>query len=209
MSDIKNKLFESEWDATWEHLEAQPWYPDEQVVRFLSAYSSRRVGFGPGDVRFVNGKQPKGLDIGCGKGRHLITMAELNIEACGVDLSTVGVNFAREWMNSRKFTAVIEKSPMSKLPFPDDEFDFVICHGVLDHMTLSERTAGILETCRVLRQGGLFFFSVISKNDSAYGEGTYVEDDTWLIEDGFEKNAPQAFLMRNALMLSLVRTLKH
>lgn len=194
-----NKKFEMQWDDTWSHVEAQPWYPDEQVVRFFARYVARRTGFGGEDVRYTTPTRPVGLDLGCGKGRHVITMAELGIEACGVDLSKVAIEFARQWLASRKLHGEVKQGSIDAIPYNDGAFDFVICHGVLDHMVNDVRRCGVNEVCRVLKSDGLFFFSVISREDSAYGEGQLFEEDTWILPDGFEKNIPQAFFSQERI----------
>jgi len=192
--------FESQWDDTWAHLEAQPWYPDEQFVRFLARYIARRLGFGREDVRYVTQVRPIGLDLGCGKGRHVVTMAELGINAHGVDLSNVAVEFARRWLASRNLRGEIKQGSIDAIPYPDGTFDFVLCHGVLDHALTEVRRRGIGEVARVLKPKGIFFFSVITTDDSALGEGRLIEDDTWILPEGFEKGIPQAFFSRERLL---------
>ena len=197
-STVNNK-FETQWDDAWTHVEAQSWYPDEQIVRFFARYVARRTGFNVRDLSYATPTRPVGLDLGCGKGRHVITMAELGIEACGVDLSNIAVEFARQWLASRKLHGEVKQGSIDAIPYNDGAFDFVICHGVLDHMVNDVRRRGVDEVCRVLKSGGLFFFSVISREDSAYGEGQLIEEDTWILPDGFEKNIPQAFFSQERI----------
>lgn len=197
-SAASNK-FEAQWDDTWSLVEVQPWYPDEQVVRFFARYVARRSGFGAGEVRYATSTRPVGLDLGCGKGRHVITMADLGIEARGVDLSQVAVDFARQWLASRKLQGEVKQGSIDAIPHNDGAFDFVICHGVLDHMVNDVRRRGLNEVYRVLKSNGLFFFSVISREDSAYGLGQLIEEDTWILADGFEKNIPQAFFSQERI----------
>ena len=187
-SDTREK-----WDQAWSNLEAQPWYPDEQFVRFLARYISRRTGFDVDDVSCMGESKPAVLDIGCGKGRHVVTLAELGIDAYGCDISEVAVAFARKWLESRDLNGEIVRSDLGSIPFESGLFDAVACHGVLDHMLESDRSAGVVEVQRLLKPGGYFFFSVISGDDSAYGNGDFIEEKTWSVSEGFEKNIPQAF----------------
>lgn len=198
-SGLENTAQKALWDTAWSHAEAQPWYPDEQVVRFLARHVARRTGFAAGDVRHSGDAPARGLDAGCGKGRHVITLAELGLEACGVDISDVSVEFARQWLAARGLEAEIRQAPLSEIPYQDEAFDFIICHGVLDHMLASDRKSGLSEMRRVLKTGGLLFVSVINPGDSAYGNGTPVEDETWLVAEGFEKDIPQAFFTEQRL----------
>lgn len=187
-------LYASEWDRCWSAAENQPWYPDEQVVRFLARYIVRRMGFASSEVKFVEGDKPaRGLDLGCGKGRHVVLMSELGIEAWGSDISQLGLDFTRDWLKSKNLEGTLDLASVDKQPYEDEFFDFVICHGVLDHCLAGPRMGSINEVNRILKPGGYYFFSVISEEDSAFGSGKKIEEDTWLVEDGYEKDIPQAF----------------
>lgn len=185
--------YAAQWDECWSHVDNQTWYPDEQVVRFLARHVARRTGPAPREVIFASGERPAGLDLGCGKGRHVLLMAELGVEAFGSDVSPKAVEFARGWLRTRGLSAELSCGSMDKLPHPDARFDFVLCHGVLDHSLKSLRASALAEVERVLKPGGLFFFSVISEEDSAFGKGKPVEEKTWLLNEGFESGIPQAF----------------
>jgi SAM-dependent methyltransferase len=189
----KAETFAAQWDACWGHEESQPWYPDEQVVRFLARYVSRRMGFSADAVRHASGAAPSGLDLGCGKGRHVLLMCELGIRAHGLDVSEVAISFARAWLKSRGFAADLRTGSMTALPYGDASLDFVVSHGVLDHALNDVRIKANAEVERVLKPGGWFFVSVISERDSAFGHGQQIEEKTWLVEEGFEQGIPQAF----------------
>lgn len=199
MAGLTRATYAAEWDACWEHEENQPWYPDEQVVRFLARYVSRRIGVAADAVRHAGGAVPAGLDLGCGKGRHVVLMRELGIEAYGIDVSDNAIAFARQWLAARGLTAKLATGLMSRLPYPDARFDFVVSHGVFDHVLAVVRQAALVEVERVLKPGGWFFVSVISERDSAFGHGREVEDRTWLVAEGFETGIPQAFFDRDRI----------
>jgi SAM-dependent methyltransferase len=185
--------FAAQWDACWGNEESQPWYPDEQVVRFLARYVTRRTGFAANAVRHAAGATPSGLDLGCGKGRHVLLMCELGIRAHGLDVSDVAIAFAQAWLKSRGLSADLRTGSMTELPYPDASLEFIVSHGVFDHALQAVRLKAAAEVERVLKPGGRFFVSVISERDSAFGQGREVEDQTWLVEEGFERGIPQAF----------------
>ncbi len=187
------QLFQPEWDRTWSAAEVQPWYPDEQVVRFLSRHIAKKMGLRRGEVSFFTSMQPPaGLDLGCGKGRHAIAFAELGIRASGCDVSPVAIEFANRWARERNLEVDFQVCG-EILPYDAGVFDFVVCHGVLDHMLETPRRALIAEMVRVLKKDGLAFVSLISKQDASFGQGKAAETDTWLIEEGNERAIPQAF----------------
>jgi SAM-dependent methyltransferase len=188
-----SETFGTQWDACWGNEESQPWYPDEQVVRFLARYVTRRLGIEANAVRHAAGGAPSGLDLGCGKGRHVVLMCELGIRSHGLDVSDVAISFASAWLKSRGFSADLRTGSMTHLPYADASLDFIVSHGVFDHALHAVRHDAMLEVERVLKPGGLFFVSVISERDSAFGQGRSVEENTWLVEEGFERGIPQAF----------------
>ena len=199
------ETFAAQWDVCWGHEESQPWYPDEQVVRFLARYVSRRMGFAAHAVRHAAGATPSGLDLGCGKGRHVLLMCELGIHAHGLDVSEVAISFARAWLKSRGLSAELRTGSMTALPYADASLDFVVAHGVFDHALRDVRVKAAAEVERVLRPGGWFFVSVISERDSAFGQGRQVEDNTWLVDEGFEQGIPQAFFDQERIRREFAR----
>jgi SAM-dependent methyltransferase len=97
---------------------------------------------------FFAGK--RGLDVGCGAGRHLYWAAEFGAEMVGLDLSE-GVELA---------AAVTERSPrvdvvqgdLHRLPLRDGAFDFAHSIGVLHH--LPDPRQGFRSVLPALRPGG-------------------------------------------------------
>lgn len=187
------ELFQGEWDRTWSAAEVQPWYPDEQVVRFLARYIAKKTGPARDEVSFFTTQEPPvGLDLGCGKGRHAIVFSQFGITAHGCDISPVAIAFARRWAEAQNLCVQFDVCA-EKLPYDDEFFDFIVCHGVLDHILHAPRAALINEMKRVLKQGGLALCSLIGKHDGSFGQGKPVESDTWLIEEGNEREIPQAY----------------
>lgn len=181
------------WDLTWSNAECQPWFPDEQVVRFLSRYVCKKFGFDDSDVNyFTTNSCPSGLDIGCGKGRHAIAFAQLGIDSYGCDISPVAISFCNSWATSKKLNVKFDIC-FNTLPYQSNKFDFIVCHAVLDHMLWADRLKMICEIDRVLKDQGTLFISLITTNDNSYSKGRFLEHDTWLIEEGNEKSLPQAF----------------
>lgn len=100
------------------------------------------------------------LDAGCGTG--LLTLALLRVltrpaKITAVDLSRRSLLTARKASkkaNSRGLHQIefIQANALA-LPFPDEEFDFIVTSGVLEYLPLQQ---GMGELARVLRPGGYF-----------------------------------------------------
>ncbi len=151
-------------------------YPDENVIRFLTAHF-------PTEVR----SEKKILDLGFGSGRHLILLGELGFGGLyGIEGSGVAVRFAKEWLTARTQSAHITHSVMPPLPYEDNFFDGIIEHAVL----VNNEWEDILEICkesyRVLKPGGTGFFLLKTKKDCAFDEAEHVGHNTYLVgEDAY------------------------
>ena len=121
--------------------------------------SFKRMGLKPGD---------RVLDLGCGEGRHVISLAcEPGIEAIGIDLGFGDLSTAKSRMQDcadyrhRDSSFLISQANGLSLPFADASFDHVICSEVLEHIPDWE---GVLaEISRVLKPSGSFAVSVPRK----------------------------------------------
>ena len=89
------------------------------------------------------------LDLGCGAGM-LALLKRKGVELTGVDLSHECASAARR--NGYDATAA---ASLSRLPFPDASFDYVVSLDVLGHVESDEKDAVLAEIRRVLAPGGV------------------------------------------------------
>jgi ubiquinone/menaquinone biosynthesis C-methylase UbiE len=99
------------------------------------------------------------LDLGCGRGRTLGYLLELNApdgRAVGLDLSVELLELA-ERAHAREISAgrlkLVQHDAIKSLPFDDGSFDAVLCQNVLE--CIPEKAAFLRECHRVLRPGGV------------------------------------------------------
>src|SRR5262245_3852209 len=89
------------------------------------------------------------LDLGCGAGM-LALLKRKDVNLFGVDLSPECALAAK-----RNGYDVGISTNLSKLPFPDHSFDYVISLDVIGHIAFEEKDAVLNEIKRVLRPGGV------------------------------------------------------
>src|SRR6266700_7455296 len=89
------------------------------------------------------------LDLGCGAGM-LALLKRKGVTLTGVDLSAECTLAARRNGYDATFTA-----KLSRLPFPDASFDYVVSLDVLGHVGCEEKDQVLAEIKRVLRPGGV------------------------------------------------------
>ena len=85
------------------------------------------------------------LDLGCGNGRYLRSMAALGVNTIGVDVSL--------GMLASCLAGHLVAADAVELPFPKATFDTVLAPHMLYHV--SDRSAAARELRRVLRRGGM------------------------------------------------------
>jgi SAM-dependent methyltransferase len=101
------------------------------------------------------------LEVGCGAGTDLVRFARGGAVAAGVDLSSSAIALARRNFEQQGLTADLREADGEHLPFPDDSFDLVYAHGVLQYTANSRALAA--ECRRVLKPGGQAIFQVYNR----------------------------------------------
>lgn len=168
---VAAKEYSDAWDASYRRRENYLFYPHEEIIRFFSKYIAKRIGI---DEFERKGDQRRGLDFGCGIGRHMVFGEGCGIEMHGIDLSKPAIEFGKTWLSSLGLdgaaTRMLQGSGLS-LPWKDNHFDFAVSHGVLDSMTYSVAKRCLVEVHRTLAKGGLFYCDLISNQDSSLDSG--------------------------------------
>jgi len=107
-------------------------------------------------VRRIFGRLPdchSVLDVPCGAGRFLPTLAQFCPEVVGADVSAEVLGFARRRAESAGVPVQVLCGDASRLPLPDNAVDAVFCNRLLHHLVKPEERARILrELHRVTRR---------------------------------------------------------
>ncbi len=88
------------------------------------------------------------LDVGCGIGAYVEKFAALDARAFGVDVDVDKLARARREKNLARLAVAVSEN----LPAPENFFDAVLLHEVIEHV--ADDRATIREACRVVKPGG-------------------------------------------------------
>ncbi len=101
------------------------------------------------------------LEVGCGAATDLARFARGGAIVTGVDLSRSAIELARTNLEQQGLQADLREADGERLPFPDDAFDLVYAHGVVQYTLDGQR---LVDECRrVLRPGGEAVFQVYNR----------------------------------------------
>ena len=122
----------------------------------------------------------RGLDLGCGPGRHTVFLASRGFEAWGAELTQAGAQLCRDALRRSGLRGSVVRSNMSNLPFGAETFDLVVAYNVIYHTTRRGMREVIEEIARILRPGGRFLVTLKTPEEWVYGQGEEIEPDTFL-----------------------------
>lgn len=183
-----------EWDRSYRNKDNYLFYPHEEVIRFISKYIRKKVGRNEFIEQSAYNSSLKILDVGCGIGRHVKLANEFSLDAYGFDLSIEAVEMAKSFFDSSKqHKALSEKiitADITSLPYQNEEFDFMISHGVLDSMPFAVAKKGMVELHRVLKKGGLIYLDLIGASDSSFENTSSFEK---VVDDNHENGTIQSY----------------
>ena len=177
------------WDAFYKENKYIMWFPGESTIKFFGRISKEM------DLR---GKEV--LDFGCGVGRNSFFMTEIGLTVYGIDISENAIEHAKyKKIDKKNLSTHFKVYNGSNIPFKDNEFDFVISHGVLDHVLMDKAKELMKEIHRVIKPNGLMQLDIHSIYDSNYGKREEIERNTFILEGDFENGLPQHYFSGDEL----------
>lgn len=170
------------WNSRWATPDGRAeWLkPDQDVVdlsaELLSAGNTRRA-----------------LDLGCGVGRHALHFARLGFETSAIDMAEAGLSEVSASAADAGMKIETAAAPMTSLPFPDGHFDYVLAFNVIYHGDGPIVRQAISEIRRVLKPGGMYQGTMLSKRNVNYGKGTEIAPNTFVVDGHDDKDHPHFY----------------
>ncbi|MBV6658659.1 MAG: class I SAM-dependent methyltransferase [Devosiaceae bacterium] len=160
------------WDTLWQSEDGRSgWIAPEADVLETAA-----------DLRLRGAKTA--LDLGCGVGRHALAFAALGFEASAFDASSSGLEEASRQAAARGLNLTTQQGMMTDLPFDDASFDYVLAFNVIYHGDHAVLAKTISEIARILKPGGTYQGTMLSKRRFDYGVGVEISPNTWVQPEG-------------------------
>lgn len=177
------------WDDTWRTghgraawADADPWVAG--TLPLLRDRAARRT-----------------LDLGCGPGRHAVFFARAGLESFGLDASASGIEHATRSAREAGVTLYLKQGSLKALPYPDASFDYVLAFNVIYHGTEPDAVRALAEIRRVLKPGGLYQATMLSKRSVEYGRGEQISRNTYVQPHGHgDKVHPHLFTDEHDLL---------
>jgi ubiquinone/menaquinone biosynthesis C-methylase UbiE len=101
------------------------------------------------------------LEVGCGAAVDLARFAKGGAICTGVDIAASAIDLARANFQQQGLTADLRVANGEALPFPDESFDLVFAHGVVQYTADPKRLVD--EVHRVLKPRGEAIFQVYNR----------------------------------------------
>lgn len=117
---------------------------------------------------------------GSGYGRNSKLFSSSGYLVTGIEISEKACNMSREFDPGSKFL----NETVLDMSFDAGKYDAIYCFNVL-HLFRRDDRKKFLEECRKkLKENGLAFFTVFSNEESSFGQGKEVEENTFETRPG-------------------------
>jgi cyclopropane fatty-acyl-phospholipid synthase-like methyltransferase len=138
------------------------------------------------------------LDIGCGRGRHALFLAEMGFDVTATDISPEGIEQLEKEARKRGLEGKIKTlvSDMLELPFEDNSFDGVLGFHSIFHTDYEGLKKLISRIHGMLKKSGRLYLTFNSKNNPSFHADTnqVIDDYTVIRNHGIEQGVPHTFL---------------
>jgi SAM-dependent methyltransferase len=142
-------------DITTHPVGSQGFFADLDEYHFDKLHHLLRL------VDFEGHAGQRVLEVGCGAGTDLVRFARGGASVTGVDVAESAITLARTNVGYHSLPATLCVANGERLPFPDNAFDYVYAHGVVQY-TASDRDL-VAECRRVVKPGGTVLFQVYNR----------------------------------------------
>lgn len=177
-------MSKEKWNAHYTREKSGLLYPDENLVRMISAAAGNLKPAGK-----------TALDIGCGSGRHLLLLEDFGFQKIiGLDYSLNSLALSKRFDNS-----LLINADMEELPIADFSVDVAVCWGSLHYSDKTSFYKKNSEIFRILKKGGYLFGTLRSSRDTYMRKGAEISTGVWVTDLDDIKGSTVSFYDENEL----------
>ena len=160
------------WQQNWasEAGRARWQEPENDVIKVVAGLSA--------------GSDLPVLDLGCGVGRHALYLAQQGFRVSACDGSRQGIAITAREAKQRSLSVDLSEARMTELPYGTAQFAYVLAWNVIYHGDPRVVRQTIAEIHRVLRPGGIYQGTMISKRNESYNKGRLIAPNTFICDEG-------------------------
>jgi len=161
-------MLDKSWQSHYTKNKSVLAYPDENLVRFLRKYIAARHDY----------SELTALDLGCGSGRHLQLLDDLEVKnIIGIDSSSNALAICSE----NYFFPLIQNDNRN-ISLKDSCIDIAIAWGSLHYNHKDDLPVMLKEIHRILADGGHLFATLRSDRDTCMKRGKNLGNNIWKTE---------------------------
>ncbi|MDD3266609.1 MAG: bifunctional 2-polyprenyl-6-hydroxyphenol methylase/3-demethylubiquinol 3-O-methyltransferase UbiG [Burkholderiales bacterium] len=146
---------------------AHEWWNPDGVLKTLHHINPARLEFIKKHVNLSNATL---IDVGCGGGIFAESLAHENANVTAIDLAPQSIEIAKLHLYESNLEVNYECIEIGeKAKQSSESFDVLTCMEMLEHVPSPEYI--IAECAKLLKDGGIAFFSTLNRNLTSYALG--------------------------------------
>jgi SAM-dependent methyltransferase len=128
-------------------------------------------------IEFIEMNSPgRALDLGCGTGTNVITLAENNWEVVGIDFANRAITSARRKIKGKGLKTEFHIGDVTNLSFLQGKFDLILDIGCFHTLKKDEKVRYTQNLLNYLADGGYFLLYGWIKEPNQKGTGIFNAD---------------------------------
>ena len=153
----------TQWQSHYTRKKSELNYPDENLVRLLSAYMKH------------NQVPLSAIDLGCGSGRHIKLFHDFEINnIIGIDNSINALKLS----STEEFKRLV-LADNTAIPLKSESVDIAVAWGSLHYNHKRDLPVMLNEIHRILKKEGRLFATLRSTRDTMLKNGVHLENNVW------------------------------
>lgn len=138
-------------------------------------------GFEPADSAVATARLFKELGLkkilipGFAYGRNAKPFTDNGCNVTGIEISEMAINLAKKHFGEE---VKVHHGSVVDMPFDEEMYDGIFCYALIHLLNTEERIKLIKDCYNQLGANGYMVFVAISKQDTQYGQGQEISEDT-------------------------------